>query len=37
MQPGKGSDTIVISALTAWTGFGKLLRWVEDERGSLVY
>ena len=36
MQPGKGSDTIVVSALTARTGFGKLLRRVEDERRSLV-
>ena len=36
MQPGKGNDTIVVSALTARTGFGKLLRRVEDERRSLV-
>ena len=36
MQPGKGKDTIVVSALTARTGFGKLLRRVEDERRSLV-
>jgi prevent-host-death family protein len=36
MQPGKGNDTIVVSALTARTGFGKLLRRVEDEHRSLV-
>jgi prevent-host-death family protein len=36
MQPGKGNDTIVVSALTARTGFGKLLRRVEYERRSLV-
>jgi prevent-host-death family protein len=36
MQPGKGNDTIVVSALTARTGFGKLLRRVEDERRSLL-
>lgn len=36
MQPGKGNDTIVVSALTARTGFGKLLRRVEDEQRSLV-
>ena len=36
MQPGKGNDTIVVSALTARTGFGKLLRRVEDERRSVV-
>jgi len=36
MQPGKGNDTTVVSALTARTGFGKLLRRVEDERRSLV-
>jgi prevent-host-death family protein len=36
MQPGKGNDTIVVSALTARAGFGKLLRRVEDERRSLV-
>ena len=36
MQPGKGNETIVVSALTARTGFGKLLRRVEDERRSLV-
>jgi prevent-host-death family protein len=36
MQPGKGNDTIVVSALTARTGFGKLLRRVENENRSLV-
>ena len=36
MHPGKGNDTIVVSALTARTGFGKLLGRVEDERRSLV-
>lgn len=36
MQPGKGNDTIVVSALRARTGFGKLLRRVEDEHRSLV-
>src|ERR1700679_2953847 len=36
MQPSKGNDTIVVSALTFRTGFGKLLRRVEDERRSLV-
>ena len=36
MQSAKGTDTIVVSALTARTGFGKLLRRVEDERRSLV-
>ena len=36
MQPSKGNDTIVVSALTARTGFGKLLRRVEDEHRSLV-
>lgn len=30
------SDSIVVSALRARTNFGKLLRWVEDERRSLV-
>ena len=35
MQPGK-NDTIVVSALTARTGFGKLLRRVEEEHRSLV-
>ena len=32
MQPGKGNDTIVVSALGVRTGFGKLLRRVEDEQ-----
>ena len=36
MQLGKGNGTIVVSALNARTGFGKLLRRVEDERRSLV-
>jgi|ERR1700733_1283891 prevent-host-death family protein len=30
------NDTIVVSALSARTSFGKLLRRVEDERRSLV-
>lgn len=30
------NDTIVVSALSARTGFGKLLRRVEDEHRSLV-
>src|SRR6516164_4092956 len=36
MQPGKKSNSIVVSALCARTSFGKLLRRVEDERRSLV-
>lgn len=36
MHPGKGNDTIVVSALTARTGFGKLLRRAEDEHRSFV-
>ncbi|HUJ21022.1 MAG TPA: type II toxin-antitoxin system Phd/YefM family antitoxin [Bryobacteraceae bacterium] len=36
MQPGKSNDSIVVSALSARTGFGKLLRRVEDEHRSLV-
>lgn len=36
MQPGKNNNTIVVSALAARTGFGKLLRRVEDEHRSLV-
>ena len=36
MQAGKSSDSIVVSALRARTGFGKLLRRVEDEHRSLV-
>ena len=35
MQPAKNRP-IVVSALTARTGFGKLLRRVEDEQRSLV-
>jgi prevent-host-death family protein len=35
MQPTK-NKSIVVSALTARTGFGKLLRRVEDEQRSLV-
>jgi prevent-host-death family protein len=35
MQPAK-NRFIVVSALTARTGFGKLLRRVEDEQRSLV-
>jgi prevent-host-death family protein len=31
-----GNDTIVVSALSARTGFGGLLRRVEDEHRSLV-
>lgn len=34
-QTGK-KETIVVSALSARTGFGKLLRRVEDEHRSLV-
>src|SRR5690242_4281478 len=36
MQSGKSENPIVVSALSARTGFGKLLRRVEDERRSLV-
>jgi prevent-host-death family protein len=36
LQPGKGNDTIVVSALKARTGFVTLLRRVEDERRSLL-
>ena len=36
MQTGKNSNTIVVSALSARSGFGKLLRRVEDERRSFV-
>jgi prevent-host-death family protein len=36
MQPGKSSNAIVVSALSVRTGFGKLLRRVEDEHCSLV-
>ncbi|HYK17349.1 MAG TPA: type II toxin-antitoxin system Phd/YefM family antitoxin [Bryobacteraceae bacterium] len=35
MQPGK-NNSIVVCALSAHTGFGKLLRRVEDEHHSLV-
>ena len=35
MQPAK-NRSIVVSALTARTGFGKLLRRLEDEQRSLV-
>ena len=35
MQPAK-NRSIVVSALTARTGFGKLLRRVEDQQRSLV-
>lgn len=36
MQSGKAENPIVVSALSARTGFGKLLRRVEDEQRSLV-
>lgn len=36
MQPKGKNQGIVVSALTARTGFGKLLRRVEDEHCSLV-
>ena len=36
MQPGKPYESIVVSALSARTSFGKLLRRVEDEHCSLV-
>ena len=35
MRTGK-NESIVVSALSACTGFGKLLRRVEDEHRSLV-
>jgi len=35
MRNGK-NESIVVSALSARTSFGKLLRRVEDERRSLV-
>jgi len=35
LQSGK-KESIVVSALTARTGFGKVLRRVEDEHRSLV-
>ena len=36
MRPRKNSTNIVVSALNARTGFGKLLRRVEEEHRSLV-
>jgi len=36
MQSGKSENPIVVSALSARTAFGKLLRRVEDEHRSLV-
>ena len=36
MQSGKSNGSIVVSALSARTGLGKLLRRVEDEHRSLV-
>lgn len=36
MQPGKDNNSIVVSALSVRTRFGKLLRRVEDEHRSLV-
>src|SRR3974390_1873430 len=36
MQPTGKNESIVVSALTARTGFGKLLQRVEDEGRSLV-
>jgi prevent-host-death family protein len=36
MQPTGKNESIVVSALTARNGFGKLLRRVEDEHRSLV-
>ena len=36
MQSTGKNESIVVSALTARTGFGKLLRRVEDEHRSLV-
>ena len=36
MQPSGKNESIVVSALTARTGFGKLLRRVESEHRSLV-
>ena len=36
MQPGKNNNSIVVSALSARAGFGKLLRRVEDEHCPLV-
>ena len=36
MRPGNDKNSIVVSALSARAGFGKLLRRVEDEHRSLV-
>jgi prevent-host-death family protein len=36
MRPTDKNESIVVSALTARTGFGKLLRRVETEHRSLV-
>ena len=36
MHTDKNSNAIVVSALSVRTGFGKLLRRVEDEHRSLV-
>jgi len=36
MHPGKTDNPIVVSALSVRTGFGKLLRRMEDEHLSLV-
>jgi prevent-host-death family protein len=36
MRSGRPESPIVVSALSARTGFGKLLRRVEDEHRSLV-
>ena len=36
MHPGKSNESIVVSALSARTGFGRLLRRVEDEHRSFV-
>lgn len=36
MLPGKTENPLVVSALSARTGFGRLLRRVEDEHLSLV-
>ncbi|MEX2264460.1 MAG: type II toxin-antitoxin system Phd/YefM family antitoxin [Bryobacteraceae bacterium] len=36
MPPTGKNETIVVSALTVRTGFGKLLRRVEDEHRSLL-
>src|SRR5687768_2443019 len=36
MQPTGKTESIVVSALAARTGFGKLLRRVEEEHRSLI-